>query len=364
MQSYGLGVHEYFQLCEDLGAEPVPVLYAGLVCQARRENVSWEADLAPGEPAMEALIQDYLDLIEYAAGSAGTTWGAKRAANGHTAPFNLKKIGIGNENWGANYWRNFAEIRTRIQAVYPGMEVITTSGPLASGPIFNEAWLAINDGYTGAIVDEHYYMEPDWFLNNTMRYDTYRRNGVRIFVGEYAAHEGNRANTWNSALCEAAFITGLERNADIVHMASYAPLLARNGMTQWAPDMIWFDSGRITNLTPNYQIQKLFSANTGTRVLPPESMPGTGDLFHASSIDAENGLIFTKLVNPYTKTITVQITYANAVIQSAEQITLSGAQTAQTVQTAESALAVDGNSFTIEIAPCSVVIIRLRGNAG
>ncbi|MDR0645356.1 MAG: hypothetical protein LBG05_10725 [Treponema sp.] len=361
MMSYGLGFHEYFQLAEELGAEPVPVLNAGILCQARNRGGNTEPDYRPGVPEFDQLIQDYLDLIEYANGNPATVWGAKRADNGHSAPFNLKMIGIGNENWGPNYWRNFKAIREAVLAAYPDIKVITTTGPLASGPINNEAWLHINASYRDAIVDEHYYMEPAWFLTNTTRYDSYPRSGVEIFVGEYAAHETNRANTWNAALSEAAYITGLERNADLVKMSSYAPLFARQGMPQWAPDLIWFDGAGITSLTPSYHIQKLFSNNTGKEVLSPEKAPAKKDMFHASSVDREKGLVYTKLVNPYEKELTVTLNYANCSVQGeAELTTLSGDPSAREVHIEEGIVSVGDNMITLNLAPCSTVVLRIK----
>jgi alpha-L-arabinofuranosidase len=375
MMSYGLGFHEYFQLCEDLGAEPVPVLNAGILCQARNDSTNTQPDYRPGTDEFRRLVQDYLDLIEYANGSDTSVWGAKRAANGHSGPFNLRKIGVGNENWGANYWRNFKAIRAAILEAYPQMEIITTTGPLASGWINDEAWRQINLNYTDAIVDEHYYMEPEWFLSNVNRYDSYRRNGVRIFAGEYAAHERSRGNTWYTALCEASYMTGLERNADIVRMSSYAPLFGREGMYQWMPDLIWFDGGGITNLTPNYQIQKLFSNNTGTRVLPPEKAPAAGVLFHASSIDGA-GLIYTKLVNPYSGGKNVTLNYANVSLPAEVRVTVlsgklpagnspdgnspAGALPAREAAIDEFSLPVEGASVSLNLAPYSAAVIRVQ----
>jgi len=359
MMSYGLGYHEFFQLCEELGAQPVPVIYAGVLCQARKNEAS-EEDLRPGTPAFKQLIQDYLDLIEYANGSATTAWGARRAANGHPAPFNLTMIGIGNENWDPAYWRNFKEIRAAVLAAYPDMQIITTTGPFADGWINDQAWAQINSNYRDAIVDEHYYNEPAWFLQNTRRYDSFRRNGARIFVGEYAAHESNRDNTWYAALCEAAYITGMERNADVVVMTSYAPLFAREQMFQWRPDLIWFDSEKVTHLTPSYQVLKLFSASTGTKVLPPEKEPPTRTLFHTSSVDTEKGLLYTKLVNPYPKEKTVTLNYANVTIAQAALTTLSGDHTGRDVQIAEDEAPVSGNSVAVTLKPYSAVVVRIQ----
>jgi len=373
MMSYGLGFHEYFQLCEDIGAEPVPVLYAGLVCQGGdRRDGQFEDDLTPGSAEMEQLVQDYLDLIEYANGDTSSQWGAKRAANGHALPFNIKKIGIGNENWDdagkrANYWRNFAHIRQRVLAAYPNIKIITSTGPLDSGWINDTAWGQINEKYTDSIVDEHYYMAPSFFLTNTGRYDPpanpngrYARNGVQIFVGEYAAHESNRANTWNSALCEAAYMTGLERNADIVTMASYAPLFARQGMTQWTPDMIWFDAEKIINLTPNYQIQKLYANNTGKHVLPPaQGEPDKTFVFQSTSIDGDK--IYTKLVNPRQWARTVHLKYNGVAIESAKLIRGSAASpTDITASIGEESLTFSGNAVTLTLPAYSVAVIRIN----
>jgi len=360
MMSYGLGFHEFFQLCEDLGTEPVPVLYAGLVCQGGdRRDREYEADLVPGTAQMDQLVQDYLDLIEYANGSTSTVWGAKRAANGNSQPFNIKKIGIGNENWGANYWRNYDYIRRQVLTAYPDIEIITTTGPLDSGWINDEAWIQINAKYTDDIVDEHYYMSPAWFLMNTERYDSYNRSGVRIFVGEYAAHDTGRVNTWFSALCEAAFMTGLERNADIVKMASYAPLFGRQAMFQWRPDMIWFDAEGITNLTANYQIQKLYANNTGKYVLPPKNEPAYDYLFQSTSIDGDK--VYCKLVNPYGGDKPVSVTFKNVNVTSAKLLWLtSSARNAVTVSVKEEKANVRNGTINLDIPPYSVVLVLLN----
>lgn len=264
-QSYGLGYHEYFQLCEDLGAQPIPVVHAGITCQIRRPGEYY----TPGSEAFEESIQDALDLIEYANGDTSTYWGKKREENGHAEPFGLKYLAVGNENWGKQYFENFSYFKERIEKMYPEIILITSSGPWASGSEYDMAWKEVNKKYTDTVVDEHFYMTPEWFLGNTDRYDYYDREGGKVFVGEYAAHNGRvnnqvpaSGNTLYSALAEAAFMTGLERNGDIVELASYAPLFAKQGDTQWFYDMIWFDHyNRV--LTPNYYVQKLFSQNTG-----------------------------------------------------------------------------------------------------
>jgi alpha-N-arabinofuranosidase len=270
---------------------------------------------------------------------------------------------VGNENWDVNYWRNFDHIRARISAAYPDIKIITTTGPLSSGWINDMAWTQINAKYTNAIVDEHYYEAPSWFLNSGVRrYDRYNRNGAQIFAGEYAAHESSRANTWYSALCEAAYMTGLERNADIVKMASYAPLFSRLGMDQWKPDMIWFDTEKITALTPNYHVQKLFANNTGKYVLPPAAEPGRAYLYQSTSVDGKK--IYSKLVNPLKRDCTVYVKYANANISSAKVTRLSAtAQSSVTVNSREEALAVSGgNTVTLTLAPYTMGLVQIETN--
>jgi alpha-L-arabinofuranosidase len=258
-QSYGLGFFEYLQFCEDIGAEPLPVINCGMACQARGDETVPLSDLGPW-------IQDALDLIEYAKGSPDTAWGAVRAKSGHPRPFDLKTLAVGNEQWGSGYYSRYAEFAKAIKAKHPEMRLVFAAGPAAGGAQFDDAWrqarlLGVD------LVDEHFYMTPEWFLANTDRYDSYDRKGPKVFLGEYAAQAPSKANSLYSALAEAAFMTGLERNGDIVELASYAPLLARSGHTQWIPDLIWFD-GQGAYGSPNYYVQKLFSANRSAASLP------------------------------------------------------------------------------------------------
>ncbi|MGM0369930.1 MAG: LamG-like jellyroll fold domain-containing protein [Bacillota bacterium] len=253
-QSNGLGYHEYFQLSEDLGAEPVPILPAGLSCQARGAELETMNQL-------DQWIQDALDLIEYANGPVTSEWGRKRAENGHPEPFNLKYLGVGNENWGAEYYERYEEFHKQIKAEYPEIKLITSSGPAASDYNYAKAWEWLED-QPADIVDEHMYMSPDWFLDNADRYDNYNRKGPQVFLGEYAAHTADRKNNLEAALAEAAFMTGLERNSDVVEMAAYAPLFNNVNGTQWAPDLIWFNKSEVFG-TPSYYVQQLFSNNVG-----------------------------------------------------------------------------------------------------
>ncbi len=259
-QSYGLGFFEYFRLAADLGAEPVPIINCGMACQYESGQLVPLDELGPW-------IQDALDLIEFANGPADSYWGAKRAEMGHPEPFDMKYIGIGNEQWGEEYFRRYQPFYDAIREKYPEIQIISTSGPSAGGRWYDLAWNRFNNGLTPAdVVDEHFYMSPTWFLQNNHRYDSFDRDGPEVFVGEYAAHNSDRRNDLWAALSEAAFLTGLERNGDIVTMTSYAPLLAKIGSTQWQPDLIWFDNTQVYG-SPSYYVQKLFSLHRGTGYL-------------------------------------------------------------------------------------------------
>ncbi len=265
MQSYGLGFHEYFQLCEDIGALPLPVVHAGLLCQARGTD-----EPPTSKVEMGTHIQDVLDLLEYALGGTDTVWGKKRVENGHPQPFDLRYLAIGNENWGAEYFSRYGQIEKAVKAAYPDIVCIAAAGPVAEGGLFDDNWRQIRAKFPFDMVDEHYYMASDWFLQNVNRYGRYNRKGNPIFLGEYAAHEpavaGKRPNNLYGALCEAAYMTGIERNSDLVRLCCYAPLFARDGFAQWTPDMIWFNESNVLK-TPNYYVQQIFSATKGDYLL-------------------------------------------------------------------------------------------------
>lgn len=266
-QTYGLGFFEYFQLCEDIGAEPVPILNCGMSCQYQDKQFVPLEELQPW-------VQDALDLVEFANGAADTTWGALRARMGHPAPFQLKFLGVGNEQWDEQYFARYLPFHQALKAKYPNLTLITTAGPGVDDRWWNLAWAKFKAGTPADIVDEHYYRPPQWFLSQAGRYDRYDRNGPKVFAGEFAAHEPGRRSTLRAALYEAAFMTGLLRNADVVRMASYAPLFARAGHTQWEPDLIWFDATRSYG-TPSYYAQQLFSRNRPDTVLPTRAtQPG------------------------------------------------------------------------------------------
>lgn len=259
-QTYGLGFFEFFQFCEDIGAAPVPVLNCGMSCQFQDKQFVPVSELDPW-------VQDALDLIEFANGPSTSTWGKVRADMGHPEPFHMKHLGVGNEQWGEEYFKRYEVFYKALKAKYPDITLITTSGPGVDDDNWKLAWGKFKRGVPAEIVDEHYYRPLDWFLQHASRYDSYDRKGPKVFAGEFAAHRKDKANALDSAVCEAALMTGLLRNADLVHMSCYAPLLARENFTQWAPDLIWFDATRVMP-TPNYHVQAMFAANRPDRMLP------------------------------------------------------------------------------------------------
>ncbi|MBQ1091159.1 alpha-L-arabinofuranosidase C-terminal domain-containing protein [Streptomyces sp. B93] len=255
-QSYGLGYYEYFRFAEDIGAMPLPVVPA-LVTGCGQNRATDD------EALLQRHIQDTLDLIEFANGPATSTWGKVRAEMGHPKPFRLTHLAVGNEeNLPDAFFARFQKFRAAIEAEYPDITVVSNSGPDDTGTTFDRLWQLNRD--TGVeMVDEHYYNSPQWFLQNNDRYDDYDRGGPQVFLGEYAS----QGNAFKNALAEAAFMTGLERNADVVKLASYAPLLANEDYVQWRPDMIWFNN-RASWGSASYEVQKLFMTNVGDRVVP------------------------------------------------------------------------------------------------
>ncbi|MFF1441657.1 alpha-L-arabinofuranosidase C-terminal domain-containing protein [Streptomyces sp. NPDC058295] len=255
-QSYGLGYYEYFRFAEDIGAMPLPVVPALVTGCGQNQAVVDDA-------LLKRHIQDTLDLIEFANGPVTSTWGKKRARMGHPKPFHLTHLEVGNEeNLPAEFFARFEQFRAAIGAKYPDITVISNSGPDDAGSTFDTAW-QLNRDADVAMVDEHYYNSPQWFLQNNDRYDTYDRSGPKVFLGEYASW----GNAFKNGLAEAAFMTGLERNADVVKLASYAPLFANEDYVQWSPDLVWFNNHASWN-SANYEVQKLFMTNVGDRVVP------------------------------------------------------------------------------------------------
>ncbi len=298
-QSYGLGFYEYFQLAEEIGAEPLPVLNVGLACQYQNRD---EKAHVPVD-SLQPYIDDAIDLIEFANGDTTTVWGGLRARMGHPAPFNLKYIGIGNEQWGPEYPARLTHFVDAVRKAYPDIKIVGSSGPSASGDKFDYLWPEMKR-LKADLVDEHYYAPETFFLENADRYDSYDRKGPKVFAGEYACHgKGKKFNHFNAALLEAAFMTGLERNADIVHMATYAPLFAHVEGWQWRPDMIWFDNLNSVP-TASYYVQQLYASNKGSRVLPltmdgkaVTGAEGQQGLYASAVVDNERGEYIVKIAN-------------------------------------------------------------------
>ena len=273
-QSLGIGFFEYFQFCEDIGAEPLPVIAAGVPCQnsACVPGKLLSGGQQGGIPLeeMDDYIQDILDLIEYANGDPTTNkWAKMRADAGHPEPFNLKYIGIGNEDLITDIFEErFAMIYDAIRNKYPDITIIGTVGPFSEGTDYVEGW-DLASRLKIPMVDEHYYNTPGWFINNQDFYDKYDRNASKVYLGEYAAHLPGRPNNIETALAEAAYLTSIERNGDVVSMASYAPLLAKEGHTQWNPDLIYFNNKEVKP-TVGYYVQMLFGQNSGTKYIDNE----------------------------------------------------------------------------------------------
>jgi alpha-L-arabinofuranosidase len=315
-QSFGLGFFEYFLLAEDIGAEPLPILNCGMACQYNTGELTAPENLYP-------FIQDALDLIEFANGAVTTQWGKLRASMGHPEPFNLKMMGIGNEQWGPQYVERLKSFNTVLKAKHPEIKLITSAGPAPEGDKFSYLWGELNQ-LNVDFVDEHYYQSPSWFLNNAGRYDAYNRKGPKVFAGEYAAHSKGETdpvsrNNWDSALAEAAFMTGLERNCDVVQMCSYAPLLAHKDAWQWNPDLIWFDNLKAV-ATPNYYVQKIFATNKGSYTVPilidNGFISGKDSLYATAAVDESSKELILKLVNVSQKSVPLKFVFSGGSVKN------------------------------------------------
>ena len=369
-QSYGLGFYEYFLLSEDMGAEPLPVLSCGLSCQYQNEKEECHVPVKD----LGSYIQDALDLIEFANGSATSKWGKVRADMGHPSPFNLKYIGIGNEQWGDEYIVRLEPFVKAIRAKYPDIKIIGSSGPSADGDKFDYLWPEMKRLKVD-LVDEHYYKDPKWFLNSAKRYDNYDRKGPAVFAGEYACHVPSRDNNFESALYEAAFMTGLERNADIVHMCTYAPLLAHIDAWQWKPDMIWFDNLSSVK-TPNYYVQQLYAQNKGTNVLSltrnNTSISGEDDLYASAVYDKDERAYIVKIANTSKTTKDIRITLTglkkNSRLSLGDSFELK-ANSLSIVNTLEAPMniipqkvtaKIEGNIFVASVKPESFSVYKIQ----
>ena len=299
-QSYGLGFFEFFQFSEDIGAEPLPVLNVGMACQFQ----NWDKECAhvPMDQ-LDPYIQDCLDLIEFANGDVNTTWGKKRAEMGHPEPFNMKYIGVGNEQWDTLYYKRLTPFVKAIRAKYPNIKIVGTSGPDSEGKMFELGWQDMKK-QKADLVDEHFYRPESWFLNSGLRYENYDRKGPKVFAGEYACHgKGKKWNHYEASILEAAFMTDMERNADVVYMTAYAPLLAHVDGWQWRPDLVWFDNTEMFK-TVSYYVQQMYAKNKGTNVLkltmdgkPVAGQEGQNGLFASAVLDANTNTVIVKVIN-------------------------------------------------------------------
>jgi alpha-N-arabinofuranosidase len=315
-------------------------------------------------------IQDAFDLIDFANGPVTTPWGKLRAQMGHPAPFHLTMIGVGNEQWGDRYLERYKVFATALKAKHPEIKLVVSAGPFPTGEPFNSMWTNWRK-LNADIVDEHYYMSPEWFLSNTSRYDHYDRSGPKVFAGEYAAQSvastspANR-NNWKTAISEAAFMTGLERNGDVVQMASYAPLLANINAWQWTPDAIWFDNLRSYG-TPDYYVQKLFANNAGTRVVPSTPQADDG-LYTSAVIDDRSHELILKVVNYASvgRTGTIQLgetpasgTVKVTTLSSADLTAENSLAHPKNLAPESTTISANSGPISLDLRPYSVTVFRI-----
>jgi alpha-N-arabinofuranosidase len=366
-QTMGLGYYEYFRFCEDIGAKPVPILPAGVSCQ--NSGGTWRIG-GTGQKAipmseMPDYIQEVLDLIEWANGPVTSTWGAERAAAGHPDPFNLQYIGIGNEDKiTPEFEERFKMIYNAVKDKHPEITVIGTVGPGQDGDDFTKGWKFANQ-LSLPLVDEHYYCAPEWFMSNLHRYDTYKRDATQVYLGEYASW----GNKMSNAITEALYLISLERNGDVVKMASYAPLLAKKGFTQWKTDMIYFDNVKICP-SVNYYVQKMFSTNQGDlyyeRVISKETKDST--LVASCIKDSKTGDIILKFANAgdQSKSLKINLSGFKAIIPDAEKTVLTGNADAE--NTFENSASVVPQLSTYKVSPkfeysvpaMSLTVLRIK----
>lgn len=368
-QTFGLGFFEYFQLAEDIGAEPLPIINCGMACQFNTGEVVPLDELDP-------YVQDALDLIEFANAGTNTKWGKLRADMGHPEPFNLKMLGVGNENWGPQYVERLEAFRKVLKKNHPEIEIVASSGTDPEGERFeylNKELRAMKID----IIDEHFYRSPEWFLSNASRYDNYDRQGPKIFAGEYASHSTKSKrpeykNNWEAALSEAAFLTGVERNASVVQLASYAPLFAHIDGWQWTPDLIWVD-----NLTvfpsPSYQVQKMYSTNKGSHIVPIHENGNTiagSDNFYASAvIDKNSNELIVKLVNNSDQKESIvldlkgikksDLMAKSLFLQNSDPLAINEVGKSPSVVPQEKSVQVKGKKATLDAEPFSFQVVKI-----
>ena len=376
-QTRGLGYHEYFQFCEDIGAEPLPVLAAGVPCQnSSRASRFTHNDLTKygqqcGLPmdSLDGYIQDVLDLIEYANGPASSAWGRKRAEAGHPEPFNLKYIGIGNEDMITEVFEErFNRINAAVKKAHPEIMVVGTVGPFYEGPDYDEGWRIAREQNVD-LVDEHYYVDPAWLIYNQDYYDDYDRNGTKVYLGEWAAHLPGRPSNMETALAEALYLTSVERNGDVVSMSSYAPLLAKDGHTQWKPDLIYFNNTEVRPTT-DYETMRLYGENGGDRYLNSRLVVNSDDSKARARIggsivkDSKSGDMIVKLVNmlPVETTMEVDLKKhfpeSKGALKSVRTV-MSGSPADSKASVKTDRVTLESPFFNISLAPYSFTVIRI-----
>ncbi len=371
-QSFGLGFYEYFLLSEDLGAEPLPILNCGMACQFN------SAELVPMDQ-LDPYVQDALDLIEFANGPQTSPWGRKRAEMGHPEPFGMTMLGVGNEQWGPQYIERYRVFADALKARYPNIRLVSGAGPAPGDDRYHFAWRELRK-LNAEIIDEHCYDNPKWFFDNAGRYDNFDRTGPKVFMGEYAAQSvktvsPDNRNNWHCALSEAAFITGLERNADVVVMSSYAPLFGHEELWQWRPNLIWFDN--LTSYgTPSYYVQQAFSANRCDEMVPveisgpsaaSEKQPG---LYVTAGRDKSSGEMILKIVNSASSPITANLQFQGAgrtfargtstVIAGKQLNDENSIKQPRNVTPISKPLENVANEFVYTCAPYSMTVLRIR----
>ena len=372
-QSYGLGFFEFFQLCEDFGCEPLPVISCGLACQFQNPDPT-KPGVHVALDDLDGYIQDALDLVEFANGPVDSKWGKVRAEMGHPEPFNLKFLGVGNEQWdydeahgdyGPVFTERLKKFNAALRAKYPNLKLIGTTGPNSEGWDFDLLQPRMKELKVD-LYDEHYYRNEKWFLSHGLRYDTYDRKGPRVFAGEYACHgDGKKWNHFETSLYEAAHMTGIERNADIVHMATYAPLFAHVEGWQWRPDAIWFDNLRSFK-SVSYYVQQLYAMNKGTNVLsltmngkPVAGQEGQDGLFASSVFDKATGEVVVKVVNTSAtpQPLSIQLNGMKGV-RKAEIITLThdGMDDENCLDNPEKIIPVEGSCQVDAGKKCSLLL--------
>lgn len=368
-QTFGLGFFEYFQLSEDLGAQPLPILSCGMACQFNT------GELVPMEE-LDPYVQDALDLIEFANGGTETPWGRVRTEMGHPKPFNLKYIGVGNEQWGPDYIERYKVFEKAIKAKYPKMIIVSGSGPFPEGDYFEYGMQELKK-LNAEIVDEHYYKSPQWFRENATRYDSYDRKGPKIFAGEYAAQSvaiasPDNRNNWECAFSEAAFMTGLERNAEVVNLTSYAPLMAHEEAWQWTPDLLWFNNLEAYG-SANYYVQKLFATNRGTDLIAitKDGKPVTGqnNLFASAVKDVNSKEVIVKLVNTAATAQEVNVALKGTKLQAKGTIITLTSPNLQDensfanpkkISPTENSFNLNGDKAQTSLPPYSVTVLKLK----